>query len=313
MRKEYLWEKLGPTIQEGLRDNNVFEIMLNPDNSVWFKYQDSGNNYIGGMERQEAHAFCHALAQYEGKYLNDFTPYLDATLPFHGERVNITMPPISENVSFNIRKKAKRIFTLDDYVESKILTQIQVDILKRCIRDRKNILISGGPASGKTTLANALLASLSDIVSGGHRVLILEQVPELQCQVKNVKSLLVSDSVSMKTLLWIALRNSPDRIVVGEVRDGAALDLLKAWNTGCPGGVATIHANSANAAVQRVLDLACEIVVTPPFLLAAEALDVIIHIQEQGSHSAGRVVTEIVSVCGFNSLDNSFHFKRLDT
>lgn len=153
---------------------------------------------------------------------------------------------------------------------------------------------------------------MAKLVPEGHRVLVLEQVPELQCNVKNLKTMLVSEHVTMNRLLWIAVRNSPDRIVIGEVRDGAALDMLKAWNTGCPGGIATIHANNPEAAVQRVLDLACEVVTTPPYLLAAEALDVIVQIEERASHPAGRIVTEMITVKGFDTKTNLFQFEKLD-
>lgn len=304
MNKSYLWEKLGSIVQKGLKDNGVFEIMLNPDGKLWFK-TTAGNRYIGLTDRHAAAAFAHALAQYENKFLNDDTPYLDAVLPFGGERINITLPPVTEHISFNIRKKARRIYTLNDYVRQNIMTQKQAEFLESAVRNRKNILISGSPAAGKTTLANALLETMERVVPEGHRILILEQVPELQCAVENLKTMLTSDKVSMNKLLWIAMRNAPDRIVIGEVRDGAALDMLKAWNTGCPGGIATIHANNAKAAVQRVLDLACEASKTPPFNLAAEALDVIVQIEERASK---RVVSGIAVLKGFDSKKREFIF-----
>ena len=311
MEADYLWEKLGAQIQQGLQDDNVFEIMLNPDDYFWFKHKTKGMLPSDKLDEHQANCFVHALAHYENKYLNDKTPYLDATLPFSGERVNVTIPPINQKVAFNIRKKAQCVFTLEHYVESQIITQNQANILTHAIKSRKNILISGSPASGKTTFANALLDVMAKVVPEGHRVLVLEQVPELQCNVKNLKTMLVSEHVTMNRLLWIAMRNSPDRIVIGEVRDGAALDMLKAWNTGCPGGIATIHANNPQAAVQRVLDLACEIVATPPTLLAAEALDLIVQIEERSAHPAGRIVTEIMAVKGFDSKNKIFQFENL--
>lgn len=311
MEASYLWKKLGSKIQQGLQDDNVFEIILNPDSSLWFKHKTKGMLPVGKLGEYQANSFAHALAHYENKFLNEKTPYLDATLPFSGERVNVTIPPINQRVSFNIRKKAKLVFTLEHYVESQIITQKQADFLTLAIEQRKNILISGSPASGKTTFANALLDVMAKVVPEGHRVLVLEQVPELQCNVKNLKTMLISEHVTMNRLLWIAMRNSPDRIVIGEVRDGAALDMLKAWNTGCPGGIATIHANSPSAAVQRVLDLACEIVPTPPYALAAEALDIIVQIEEQSAHPAGRIVTEIIEVKGFDSKNKVFQFEKL--
>lgn len=312
MKNHYLWEKLGSIIQNGLNNDAIYEIMLNSDGKLWFKHKSWGNVYAGEVSKNQAASFVHALSQYEDKFLNHETPYLDGNLPFHGERINITIPPISDQISFNIRKKAKTIFTLENYLDAKIITEHQAFVLEQAIIDRKNILVSGSPASGKTTLTNALLDVLSKVAPEGHRVLILEQVPELQCAVKNIKNLLVSGNVSMNKLLWIAMRNSPDRIVIGEVRDGSALDMLKAWNTGCPGGIATLHANSPKAAIQRVLDLACEVVAIPPYALTAEALNVIVQIEEKPSHPAGRLVTGIVEVQGLDPQTNQFILKNLD-
>lgn len=311
MEKEYLWKKLGSDIQAALLDEDVFEIMLNPDKTLWLTHKKEGNMRVGVMSAIASSALVHAVAQFENKYLNDNTPYLDAVLPFNGERINVTVPPICEAPAFNIRKKASVVFTLNDYVNAKIMTRRQSALLTNAIMERKNILVSGSPASGKTTLTNALLAAMSELIPDGHRVLVLEQVPELQCNVKNVKQMLTTDKVSMGQLLWIAMRNSPDRIVVGEVRDGAALDMLKAWNTGCPGGLATIHANNPEAAVQRVLDLSAEAVHTPPYALAAEALDVIVQIEANKNHPAGRKITGISAVNGFDSRARSFSFQEL--
>lgn len=293
-RAHYLWEKLGPLVQSGLLDDSVFEIALNPDGKLWFAKKTTGYECVGDVSLSEVNAFVYALAEQEQRFLNEETPYLDATLPFRGERINVTIPPITDHVSFNIRKKSPVVLTLNDYVNAKVLTTDQMESLKNAIARRQNILISGSPAAGKTTLANALLAEFSHQLSQGHRILLLEQVPELICALPNQKRLLTSPIISMRQLLWIAMRNAPDCIAVGEVRDGAALDLLKAWNTGCPGGVATIHANSAHAAKQRILDLASEVTQNPPRQLLQEAVDVIVHIETDIHHPAKRRVTEIL-------------------
>ncbi len=306
MDTHYIFEKLGDKIQLALADPATNEVILNPDGKLWC-YQSAGTrNVIGTMTCTDALGFSHALAQTSNAYLNEKTPYLDAVLPISCARINVTIPPISEGVSFNIRKRSQQILTLSDYVNADIMTQSQYDILCEAINQRKNILVSGGPGSGKTTLTNALLSKIANVVPKGHRILILEQIEELQCDVDNYKRLLTSDHVDMRCLLWIAMRNSPDRIVVGEVRDGAALDMLKAWNTGCPGGIATIHANSATAALQRLVDLACEIIPTAPYSLVAEAVDVIVHIEADKSHKAQRVVKDIVAVTGVDVQTKQF-------
>ena len=312
MNQAYLLEKLDHRIQHALADITIGEIILNSDGKLWFVDHELHSVDIGIVDRQHAMSFVHALAQYECQFLNVKKPYLDAILPFNNERISVRVPPITNHVSFNIRKRSSRIYTLQDYVALKVMTQHQAEILINAISARKNILVSGSPGSGKTTLTNALLDAMTSVLPEGHRILMLEQIPELQCKAKNQESFFVSEHCDMNKLLWNAMRSSPDCLVVGEVRDGAALDLLKAWNTGCHGGVATIHANHARAAVQRLLDLSCEVVVTPPYTLLAEAVDIIVHIQANHKNTPNRQVTEIVSIEDFDMHTKKYQFKRLD-
>ncbi len=155
------------------------------------------------------------------------------------------------------------VFHFDDYIEAKILSLEYAEILLQAIRDRRNILVSSSPGSGKTTFTNALLAELSRHVLLGHRVVMIEQVQELQCSLLNTKAMLTTVTINTNTLLWVSMRALPDSIIVGEVRDASALDMLKAWNMRTGPGFSTIHTNSAKTAVQRVLDLCCEAVVEP--------------------------------------------------
>lgn len=307
MNKAYLWEKCGALIQQGLLDDDVTEIILNPDKKLWFYSKTEGKTHVTCLHANEMKLFIFAVAKYANQFLHEKQPYLDAVLPFNGERINITIPPIVDEVSFNIRKHSPVILTLADYVEQNIMTRDEADYCQQAVTNKKNILISGGPGSGKTTLANALLVAISQCSAPGERALILEQVPELQCDIDNVKKLYTTDCVSMNKLLWIAMRNSGDRIIVGEVRDGSCLDLLKAWNTGCNGGIATLHSNSPTAAMQRVLDLATEAQVSPPHLLASEAIDVVIQIESTANGQ--RKVTGIKEINGFDSSKNQFVFQ----
>lgn len=315
MNQAYLLEKLDHRIQLALTNNTIGEIILNSDGRPWFVDHELHSIDAGMVDRQHAMSFVHALAQYECQFLNVKKPYLDAILPFNNERISVRVPPITNHVSFNIRKRSSHIYTLKDYVTLKVMTQHQANILMNAISARKNILVSGSPASGKTTLINALLDAMTMVLPEGHRILMLEQIPELQCKAKNQESFFVSEHCDMNKLLWNAMRSSPDCLVVGEVRDGAALDLLKAWNTGCHGGVATIHANNARAAVQRLLDLSCEVTVTPPYTLVAEAVDIIVHIQanhKKHKQQPNRQVTEIVSIENFDMHTKTYQFKKLD-
>lgn len=306
MDKHFLWEKAGNKIQNALNNIAITEIMRNPDNRLWVNDEVKGPQDCGYMDDVQAVSFVNALAQYKNMYLNENNPFLDCTLPFNNERINVTIPPIVNNVSFNIRKKSKTIHTFDDYVKHRVMTRIQSEFLHNAIIKRKNILVSGGPGSGKTTFANSLLEKMNTVVPYGHRILILEQVPELQCTLPNHKVMLTSDRVNLRSLLWIGMRNSPDRIIIGEVRDGAALEMLKAWNTGCPGGIATIHANSPQAAIQRVLDLSQEISERPPIQLAVETINIIVQLTLDHKHSAGRYVSGIVELEGYDQSKQTF-------
>jgi len=196
---------------------------------------------------------------------------------------------------------------LDDYIQSQRITEHQAEVLCNLVKERKNILISGGPGSGKTTFTNALIveAVKSD---ENQRFLILEDLPELQCSATNLVAMLTSDDVDMTGLLRAAMRMRPDRILIGEVRGKEALDMLKAWNTGCPGGICTVHANGAEEAVQRILDLAMEAGLTvPPIALVMHTVDVIVSITRNGSQKG--FINEIMTI--EEHKDGKFIFKKL--
>ncbi len=312
MDKKYLWEKAGLVLQHLLTEPELTEITLNDDGQLWAQHCEKGNVCIGEMSESHALGFVHAVAGLQNKYLNEKTPYCDSILPFHGERINITIPPVATRPTFSIRKKAYVVYTLAQYCENKIITHQQKTIIEDALKARKNIIVSGGPASGKTTLTNALLHSLSTIADDGQRILLLQHEDELQCSMQNKKSFFASPTISMNTLLWLAMRNSPERIIVGEVRDGSAYALLKAWNTGCPGGIATLHANNAETVLQRLLDLSQEAISIPPYSLVAEAVDIIVHITAS-HHDGQRRVTDIVAVNHWDREAHQFSLTKLDS
>jgi type IV secretion system protein VirB11 len=172
---------------------------------------------------------------------------------------------------------------------------IQADALRKAVRHRRNLLIAGGTSSGKTTLANALLAEIAGL---DERVILIEDTRELQCAAADCVALRTRTGVvSMADLVRSTLRLRPDRIIVGEVRGGEALDMLKAWNTGHPGGIATVHANSARSALYRLEQLVQEGVITVPRRLIAEAIDLVVFIQGRGT---GRRIETIAEVTGLD-------------
>ena len=201
------------------------------------------------------------------------------------------LPPVSVAPCFTIRKPATRIYTLGDYVTDRIVSAPQADALRRAVSEHKNILVAGGTSSGKTTLANALLA---EIATRDERVIILEDTRELQCAAPDCVALRTrAGSVSLADLVRSTLRLRPDRIIVGEVRGPEALDMLKAWNTGHPGGIATVHANSASSALYRLEQLVQESVVTVPRRLIAEAIDLVVFIAGRGVSRRIETIAEV--------------------
>jgi type IV secretion system protein VirB11 len=226
---------------------------------------------------------------------------VSAELPPHGdglagERFEGLLPPVATGPCFSIRKPAGRVYTLADYVSDGIMSAEAARTLAGAAVDRRNVLVAGGTSSGKTTLANALLA---EIAAFDERVILIEDTRELQCSAPDTVALRTRPGVvGMADLVRSTLRLRPDRIIVGEVRGAEALDMLKAWNTGHPGGIATVHANSAPAAMHRLEQLIQEAVVTVPRRLIAEAIDVVVFISGRG---ASRRIDQIVAVGGLDA------------
>ena len=284
----------GKDLLDLLNDPNIIEIMLNPDGKLWVESY-SGGKYFTQMilNNHQAANIIKLAAAYHKTIADSAHPEVSCELPINNARFQGWLPPVAMAPTFTIRKRATRIFTLDDYVANGALAAEQAIFLKNSVGLRKNILISGGTSSGKTTFANALLHELND---SNDRIIILEDLPELQIDAKDCVKLTSTSNVPMRSLIKGILRMRPDRIIIGEVRDGTALDLLKAWNTGHPGGICTIHANSSEATISRLEDLVHEAVSITPAHLIKEALDIIVFMQKnhQGKHAVDSI-TELTA------------------
>ena len=285
---------VGPQVGELLRDDQVVEVMLNPDGKLWVDRLGHGREFTGlTVACHDAERIIKLVASGTGAEVNETTPILSAEFPGTGSRFQGLLPPVVTAPVFTIRKKALMIFSLEDYVTQGILTGRQKEVLCQAVAEKKNVLVTGGTGSGKTTLVNALL---NEIARSGDRIVIIEDTLELQCSAPDTVFLRAREGVaSMNDLLKATMRLRPDRIVVGEVRGGEALSLLKAWNTGHPGGCATVHANNALGGLIRLEQLIQEAVVTVSRELIAEAVDLVIHIERCGT---GRIIREIVQVDG---------------
>lgn len=287
---------MGPVIANALVDPKVIEIMVNPDGRLWIDRHGEGRTCSDTtMTPAEAERIIRLVGSHIGQEVTRTAPIVSAELPGGGERFEGVLPPVVTGPSFAIRKAAAQVFTLADYVETEIMSQAQRMALSGAVRDALNILIVGGTSSGKTTLANALLCEISN---AGERVVILEDTRELRCEAPDMVALRTqAGSVTLADLVRSTLRLRPDRIIVGEVRGAEALDMLKAWNTGHPGGIATIHANSALGGLHRLEQLIGEASARVPRQLIADAIDAVVFIS--GRNTARRVET-IVKVLGFD-------------
>ncbi|KXV66385.1 MULTISPECIES: P-type conjugative transfer ATPase TrbB [Acetobacteraceae] len=285
---------LGPAIAGHLDDPSIVEMMLNPDGRLWI------DRLAGGMEdtgtriaAADAERIVRLVAHHVGVEVHPGSPRVSAELPGSGERFEGLVPPVVVAPCFAIRRPAVAVFSLDDYVAAGIMTGAQAAFLRCAVVERQNILVAGGTSTGKTTLVNALLA---EIAQTGDRVVLIEDTRELQCAAPNLVALRTKDgAASLSDLVRSSLRLRPDRIPIGEVRGAEALDLLKAWGTGHPGGVGTLHAGSAIGALRRLEQLIQEAVVTVPRVLIAETIDVIAVLSGRGS---ARRLAELATVRG---------------
>jgi len=271
---DMLTTAFGNEIAALMTDPDIIEVMLNPDCKLWAESLSKGKFFTGKViASQKVANIIKLVAASRHEIADSDHPEVACELPESGARFQGWLPPVVSEPTFTIRKRAISIFSLEDYVASNSLSAAHADMLREAVRSRKNILIAGGTASGKTTFANALLRELKD---SKDRVIVLEDLPELQVSVADCVTLRTSHSKSMRDLVKGVLRMRPDRIIIGEVRDGAALELLKAWNTGHPGGICTIHANSPEATLARLEDLVHEVVSVVPTRLIQQAIDIII-------------------------------------
>lgn len=287
--------ELGPVLGL-LEDPEVIEIILNQDGVLWVERLGRDMEEAGTMVAWQATELMGTIAKMMGTIINSDHPILECELPMDGSRFEGMIPPVVPAPVFSMRKHATRVFSLQDYVDQKIMTMGQKQVLEEAIKQEQNILVAGGTGSGKTTLTNALILHISQTLPKT-RLVILEDTRELQCRSKNYTALkVIPGIVDMLGLLMHSMRLRPDRIIVGEVRSGAALALLKAWNTGHPGGIATLHANSAEDTLLRLEGLVGEASSSPQKQLIARTINMVVHIARRDGK---RRVREIAKVQGY--------------
>jgi type IV secretion system protein TrbB len=298
-RDELLRRQLGPQLLAAIADPAITDIIVNEDGRAWFEAHGKGL-YAAGFVLLESHreSLIGTVAAALGTTADKDHPIVEGELPIERIRFEGLMSPVVRHACFAMRKPAQVLLTLDRYVRDGIVTAAQAEIFREATRRRWNIAIAGGTGSGKTTFAGALINEMVATSDQSERYVIIEDTLEIQCRAENLVQLRTSETIDLTRLVRATMRLRPDRIIIGEVRGAEALALLKAWLTGHPGGVTTIHANSARAALTRLSSLVQEAGVPPQPELIAETIDLIAFIVRTPN---GRKVTELVRVESYDA------------
>lgn len=320
--KEILDEALGlGPLEELLADKRVSEVMVNGAHQIFIekdgKLQLSPVTFTGNLQLRNV---IERIVTPLGRIINEKQPYVDARLQ-DGSRVNAVIEPLAiDGPSLTIRKFPADSITIRDYTERfGSMTQEMADFLKICVEQGLNIIVSGGTGSGKTTLLNCL----SSFIPANERIVTVEDAAELQLKQIHVVRLETrpanmegTGEVTIRDLVRNSLRMRPDRIVVGECRDGAALDMLSAMNTGHDGSMTTVHANNAREAVARLETLCLMAGMDLPARSIREQIAGAVHLFVQiGRLSDGsrkiKSITEVVGIQGdVVTLTEIFRFKE---
>ena len=313
---EFFKNVAGKNLLSCFESSEINEIIVNSNGDLIIEDKASKRK-IDEVNQNDMLHFLSLLAEYRGVYLNKDNPTMCVALPyekpFSGARIQAIVPPVVNAPSLTIRKHLKREISLDSYVESGTMPQSVYDFLSDSIANYRNIIISGQPNSGKTTLTLACLSQIAKVSNAADRILLLEDKPELLIPMNDVQALVVTNTVDMTSLVRCAMSMRPDRIIVGEVTDKAALAMLKAWNTGSSGGISTLHANNNRATLQRLLDLCCENKIEPPISLITTTVDVLVHIERCSIDESitGRRITEVSELKGYDYKNKSFQLNPI--
>lgn len=292
---QQLKDEFGEACIHLLNDADIKEIMLNPDGRIWFEHKRDGMQETNiAFSYNSAYKLITTVADLCGKIINRQQPILETQLPIFKYRFSAIIPDVVDFPVFCIRKNIKKLFSLSEYVVQGVLTEQQLSLIHCGINARNSILIAGGPGTGKTTLANAILAEMVQIGDANQRIVIIEDTRELSCSASNCVYLKTTRYADFNQLLKSTLRMRPDKICLGECRGAETSVLLKAWNTGTQGGLATIHANNAISALDRMEELSASEGSSAIKRLISIAVKMIVALEFNSTY--GRKITEIVRV-----------------
>ncbi|MBF0570769.1 MAG: P-type conjugative transfer ATPase TrbB [Candidatus Omnitrophica bacterium] len=301
-----LKQDLGELVLSALLDEEIYEVLLNPDGILWVDGYRGKREY-GAMTASAAKNLINTVASVSDETVTNKNPsfagelWVEIKEELRLFRFQAFIPPVVTYPAFAIRKRAIQVIPLQDYVKDEIITRDQERIIEKSIEQRMSILVVGGTQSGKTTFCNAILNCIAK-THPNDRVIIIEDTQELKCDVKDSVMMRASPFRSINDLIFDAMRMRPDRIIIGEVRGKEAHSMIKAFNTGHPGGLSTVHANSAASGLLRLEQLIMEAGVPPVPEAIAEAVNVLVYIQKTNKGKKGRQVTSIVKLNGYDKI-----------
>lgn len=307
---------------------DVEDVVLNPDGTLWQKTRTEGWSPVSSIDEDGAYEIVQSIAAIAHRPLNESRPVLETVFPIDGSRFEAVIPPVTRRPVFSLRVKRTGRLRFSSYEEQRVLTDAadplnvsttaedflaqvkgkpHADILRYAVEHKRTVLYVGPTGSGKTTLSDTHLTEIG-LLAPQDRVVYIEDTPELVCDIPNSVDLLACEDIGIDMLrcVRIAMRLRPKRIVVGEVRGAEAHALLKAWNTGHPGGIATVHADDAYSGLLRMESLVAESTATPQHDLIAQAIHLVVFIEEENRLPAGRKVREILALTGYDRARNRY-------
>ena len=302
-------------IEHLIRDGEISEIMVNGSGRIYIeKHGELLPVPNASIPEKSLQVAVRNIARTLGDEVNDEMPLLDARLP-DGSRVAAAIPPCSRRgTTLTIRKFQSRRFTPEELVRIGTITLDVINHLKDAVEQRRNILISGGTGSGKTTMLNAL----ASFIDPEERVVLIEDTSEIQISLENLVEFEArrerpdQRAVTVRDLLRATLRHRPDRIILGEVRGGEAFDLLQALNTGHSGTLSTIHANSAEQAVTRFTSCVLQSGIELPYKAIrsniGDAIQFLLHIERR---SGCRCVAQLLRLIRYDAGQDKYDFESV--
>ncbi|RRD40368.1 secretion system protein E [Leptotrichia sp. OH3620_COT-345] len=318
----FLNENLGDEILDLLDREDINEISVNQDGKVWIDIAKEGyvktETIYDNLRRK---TIIEVIASFNGKSANNDTPIVSATLPNKERFEGILGEPVDDKPVFSIRKPSRGIIPLENFFKAvfedengeeiyDILSKAEnsQELIKMAILNRANILVNGGTSSGKTSLTNAMIQLLNGTKD---RIITIEDTRELNCRdIENKVMLRTTETVSAKDLLRSCMRLNPDRIFVGELRRGEeTIELLKAWNSGHPGGISTIHANTNQSALKKVEQYLGEVSSRKQIGMILEAVNIVVNITKQNTV---RGIKEIALVKGYDYEKKEYILEKIN-